>query len=105
VALIRILKEPKNAYTKQYSKLFEMEDVEIDFREEALTAIAKKAMDRKTGARGLRSILESVLLDVMYEIPSADNVTKVVVDENVINGTSKPILIYENPDQAKAAPE
>jgi ATP-dependent Clp protease ATP-binding subunit ClpX len=105
VALIRILKEPKNAYTKQYSKLFEMEDVEIDFREEALAAIAKKAMDRKTGARGLRSILESVLLDVMYEIPSSDNVTKVVVDENVINGTADPILIYESPDQAKAAPE
>ncbi|MFT7685522.1 MAG: ATP-dependent Clp protease ATP-binding subunit ClpX [Candidatus Azotimanducaceae bacterium] len=104
-ALIRILKEPKNAYTKQYSKLFEMEDVEIDFREEALVAIAKKAMERKTGARGLRSILESVLLDVMYEIPSTDNVSKVVVDENVINGTAEPILIYENPDQAKAAPE
>ena len=104
-ALIRILKEPKNAYTKQYSKLFEMENVEIDFREEALSAIAKKAMERKTGARGLRSILESVLLDVMYEIPSAANVTKVVVDENVINGTADPILIYENPEQAKAAPE
>ncbi|MBL4680227.1 MAG: ATP-dependent Clp protease ATP-binding subunit ClpX [Pseudomonadales bacterium] len=104
-ALIRILKEPKNAYTKQYSKLFEMEDVEIDFREEALAAIAKKAMQRKTGARGLRSILESVLLDVMYDIPSVNNVSKVVVDANVINGLADPILIYENPEQAKAAPE
>ena len=82
-----------------------MENVEIDFREEALIAIAKKAMSRKTGARGLRSILESVLLDIMYDIPSADNVSKVVIDENVINGTSDPILIYENPDQAKALPE
>jgi ATP-dependent Clp protease ATP-binding subunit ClpX len=104
-ALVRILKEPKNAYTKQYSKLFEMEDVEIDFRDEALEAIAQKAMERKTGARGLRSILEAVLLEVMYDIPSEENVTKVVIDESVILGTSEPLLIYENPDQAKAAPE
>ena len=85
-ALVRILKEPKNAYTKQYSKLFEMEGVDIDFREDALEAIAKKAMERKTGARGLRSILESVLLEIMYEIPSVTGVSKVVIDENVING-------------------
>ncbi len=104
-ALVRILKEPKNAYTKQYSKLFEMEDVEIDFREDALTAIAAKAMERKTGARGLRSILEAVLLEIMYDIPSEENVAKVVIDENVINGTSEPMLIYENNDQAKAVPE
>jgi len=104
-ALIRILKEPKNAYTKQYSKLFEMEDVEIDFRDDALVAIAQKAMERKTGARGLRSILEAVLLEVMYDIPSEENVSKVVIDENVINGASEPILIYENLDQQKAAPE
>ena len=104
-ALIRILKEPKNAYTKQYSKLFEMEDVEIDFRDDAMVAIAQKAMERKTGARGLRSILEAVLLEVMYDIPSEENVSKVVIDENVINGTSEPMLIYENPDQQKAAPE
>ena len=103
--MIRILKEPKNAYTKQYSKLFEMEDVEIDFRDDALVAIAQKAMERKTGARGLRSILEAVLLEVMYDIPSEENVSKVVIDENVINGTSEPILIYENLDQQKAAPE
>ncbi len=102
-ALVRILKEPKNAYTKQYTKLFEMEDVEIDFRDGALMAIAEKAMDRKTGARGLRSILETVLLEIMYEIPSDDDVSKVVIDESVINGTSEPKLIYENPDQSKAA--
>jgi ATP-dependent Clp protease ATP-binding subunit ClpX len=104
-ALVRILKEPKNAYTKQYAKLFEMEGAEIDFREDAIVAIAAKAMERKTGARGLRSILESVLLEVMYKIPSEDNVSKVVIDENVINGTSEPMLIYENTDQQKALPE
>jgi len=104
-ALVRILKEPKNAYTKQYTKLFEMEDVEIDFREDALQAIAAKAMERKTGARGLRSILENVLLEIMYEIPSDDSVSKVVIDENVINGTSEPLLIYENTNQPKALPE
>ncbi|MBL6691347.1 MAG: ATP-dependent Clp protease ATP-binding subunit ClpX [Pseudomonadales bacterium] len=104
-ALVRILKEPKNAYTKQYAKLFEMEGAEIDFREDALVAIAKKAMERKTGARGLRSILESVLLEVMYTLPSEEGVTKVIIDENVINGTSDPMLIYENADQQMAAPE
>ncbi len=104
-ALVKILIEPKNAYTKQYAKLFEMEGVEIDFREDALVAIARKAMDRKTGARGLRSILEDVLLDVMYQIPSEDEVAKVIIDESVINGTSKPMLIYENHDQQKVLPE
>ena len=104
-ALVRILKEPKNAYTKQYAKLFEMEDVELDFREDALAAIAKKAMERKTGARGLRSILEDVLLEVMYKIPSEDEVAKVIIDENVILGASEPMLIYENQDQQKVLPE
>ena len=104
-ALVRILKEPKNAYTKQYAKLFEMEGAEIDFREDALVAIAEKAMERKTGARGLRSILESVLLEVMYTLPSEDEVSKVVVDENVINGSSEPMLIYEKHDQQKVLPE
>jgi len=104
-ALVRILKEPKNAYTKQYAKLFEMEDVELDFREDALVAIAKKAKDRKTGARGLRSILEDVLLEVMYKIPSEEDVCKVVIDENVIMGSSEPMLIYENQDQKKVLPE
>ncbi|MEJ6670052.1 MAG: ATP-dependent Clp protease ATP-binding subunit ClpX, partial [Pseudomonadales bacterium] len=104
-ALVRILTEPKNAYTKQYSKLFEMEDVEIDFREDALRAIARKATERKTGARGLRSILESVLLDVMYDIPSQDEVVKVVVDENVILGKSEPMLIYQQPQDQKKSQE
>ena len=103
-ALVRILREPKNAYTKQYAKLFEMEDVEIDFRQDALEAIAAKAMERKTGARGLRSILENVLLEIMYDIPSEETVTKVVIDENVINGSSDPMLIYEN-EPSKAVPE
>ena len=89
----------KNAYTKQYSKLFEMEGVELEFREDALTAIARKAMDRKTGARGLRSILEATLNEIMYSIPSEDSVSRVVIDENVIDGTSEPILIYENQEQ------
>jgi ATP-dependent Clp protease ATP-binding subunit ClpX len=100
-ALVRILTEPKNALTKQYSVLFDMENVEIDFREEALHAIARKAMDRKTGARGLRSIMEKVLLDTMYELPSLEGVTKVVVDESVINGDTQPYLIYENKDVKK----
>tara|TARA_X000001036_G_scaffold193636_1_gene182597 strand:- start:552 stop:1829 length:1278 start_codon:yes stop_codon:yes gene_type:complete len=104
-ALVRILKEPKNAYTKQYSKLFEMEDSEIDFRDDALVAIAEKAMERKTGARGLRSILESVLLDIMYDLPSEKEVSKVILDESVIKGTSEPMRIYENQDHPKAAPE
>jgi ATP-dependent Clp protease ATP-binding subunit ClpX len=104
-ALVRILKEPKNAYTKQYSKLFEMEGAEIDFRDDAVLAIAEKAMERKTGARGLRSILEDVLLEVMYKLPSEPGVSKVVIDKNVINGTSEPLLIYENTEQQKVAPE
>ena len=95
-ALVRILTEPKNALVKQYGKLFEMEGAELDFRAEALTAIAQKAMDRNTGARGLRTIMEKILLDTMYELPSLENVTKVVIDEGVVSGESKPYLIYEN---------
>ncbi|BFM07470.1 ATP-dependent Clp protease ATP-binding subunit ClpX [Halioxenophilus aromaticivorans] len=101
-ALVQILTEPKNALTKQYTKLFSMEGVEIDFRPEALDAVAQKAMERRTGARGLRSIMENVLLDTMYEIPSADNVVKVVIDESVINGESEPLLVYENSNAQKA---
>ena len=101
-ALVQILTEPKNAYTKQYAKLFEMEEVEIDFRDDALQAVARRAMERKTGARGLRSILEAVLLDVMYDIPSEKDVEKVVVDENVILGNSEPMLIYGTPEQKKS---
>jgi len=103
-ALVRILTEPKNSLTRQYAKLFEMEGVEVDFREDALQAVAAKATERKTGARGLRSILESVLLDTMYELPGSESVSKVVIDESVISGESAPMLIYENVDQAKAAP-
>ncbi len=104
-ALIQILKEPKNSLVKQYAKLFEMEDVEVDFREDALEAVAEKAMVRKTGARGLRSIMENVLLDTMYKLPSEENVAKVVVDEAVIKGESAPLLVYENTDTQKALPE
>jgi len=100
-ALVKILKEPKNSLTKQYSKLFEMEGVEIQFRDDALRAIAKKAQERKTGARGLRSIMESVLLDTMYNIPSQEGVTKVVIDEAVINGESEPLLMYETGDSTQ----
>ncbi|KZZ28303.1 ATP-dependent Clp protease ATP-binding subunit ClpX, partial [Oleiphilus sp. HI0081] len=104
-ALMQILTEPKNSLSKQYQKLFEMEGVEIDFREEALRAVANKAMERKTGARGLRSILENVLLDTMYHIPSESGISKVVIDENTINGESEPIKIYDNGEQAKALPD
>jgi len=104
-ALVSILTDPKNALTKQYSKLFEMENVEVDFREDGLHTIAEKAMERKTGARGLRSILESVLLETMYNIPSMDNVSKVVVDASVIKGESEPLLVYKNTEQRKAVPE
>ena len=100
-ALVQILTEPKNALTKQYKRLFEMEGVEIDFREDGLEAIARKAMDRKTGARGLRYILEGVLLDSMYSIPSREDVVKVVVDESVINGESEPLLVYQNNEPAQ----
>jgi ATP-dependent Clp protease ATP-binding subunit ClpX len=95
-ALVQILTDPKNSLTKQYQKLFDMEGVMIEFRDDALHAIAKKAMDRKTGARGLRSIIENVLLDTMFDLPSTDNVSKVIIDENVINGENVPILIYED---------
>ena len=104
-ALVRILTEPKNSLTRQYSKLFEMEGVEVDFRDDALRAVAAKATERKTGARGLRSILESVLLDTMYALPSSESVSKVVIDDSVIKGDSEPMLIYENLEQAKVAPE
>jgi len=104
-ALIRILTEPRNALTKQYSKMFEMEGVEIDFREDGLQAIAERAMERKTGARGLRSILESILLESMYTIPSTPDVAKLVVDESVVKGDSEPLLVYETPSAAAAGAE
>ena len=104
-ALIQILTEPKNAIVKQYQALYEMEDVELEFRDSALSAVAQKAMERKTGARGLRSIMEGVLLQSMYEIPSEEHVTKVVVDDSVINGDSEPLFIYETVESAKVAPD
>ncbi|MEO1873560.1 MAG: ATP-dependent Clp protease ATP-binding subunit ClpX [Cobetia sp.] len=100
-ALVQILTEPKNSLVKQYSRLFEMEDVELDLREDALRAVARKAIERRTGARGLRSILESVLLDTMYDIPSEESVSKVVVDESVIAGDSKPLLIYSKNEESQ----
>jgi len=98
-ALVSILTEPKNSLTKQYKKLFDMEGVDVEFREDALDLVAKKAMKRKTGARGLRSILENVLLDTMYELPSINGVTKVVIDASAVEGTSKPLLIFENTEK------
>ena len=95
-ALVQILTEPKNSLTKQYEKMFEMEGAVIEFRDDALLAIAKKAMERKTGARGLRSIIENVLLGTMFDLPSLENVSKVVVDEHVVNGENGPILIYQD---------
>ncbi|MEM7027515.1 MAG: ATP-dependent Clp protease ATP-binding subunit ClpX [Pseudomonadota bacterium] len=103
--LIQILVEPKNAITKQYMRLFDMEGCEIEFREDALRAVARKSMERKTGARGLRSIMENVLLDTMYDLPSMDNVTKIVIDEGVINDESEPLMIYDGADMPKAAPD
>ena len=100
-ALIQILTEPKNALSKQYNRLFEMEGSELEIRQDALSAIAKKAMERKTGARGLRTILEKVLLDTMYDLPSMENVSKVVLDEAVINGETDPLIIFDGGDQKK----
>jgi ATP-dependent Clp protease ATP-binding subunit ClpX len=95
-ALVRILTEPKNSLVKQYSQLLNMEDCELVLQDDALKAIANQAMNRKTGARGLRTILENLLLDTMYELPSLENVTKVTIDEMVVNGDAKPYLLYEN---------
>ena len=102
-ALVNILVEPKNSLIKQYEAMFEMEGVELDIRRDALETIAERALERKTGARGLRSIIENVLLETMYSIPSMDNVYKVVIDSAVIRGESEPLLVYENKEQQKAA--
>ena len=104
-ALVNILVEPKNALVKQYQALFDMESVELDLRQEALETVAEKAIERKTGARGLRSILETVLLDTMYKIPAEDDVIKVVVDRSVINGENEPLLVYEQKEAKKVASE
>jgi len=93
-SLVRILTEPKNALAKQYQRLFQMEDCDLEFRDDALKAIAKKAMERKTGARGLRTLLEKTLLDTMYDLPSSEDISKVVIDKSVIDSSNKPLLIY-----------
>ena len=100
-ALITILTQPKNSLTKQFSKLFEMEEVELDIREDALSEIAKKAIERKTGARGLRSILESILMETMYKVPSEESLNKVVLDAAVVRGESEPLLVYEKSSKTK----
>jgi ATP-dependent Clp protease ATP-binding subunit ClpX len=98
-ALVRILTEPKNSLLRQYRKLFDMEGCELEIRDDAMGAIARKAMERKTGARGLRTILEHILLDTMYELPSAQHIAKVVIDENVVKGESEPYTIYKSAER------
>jgi ATP-dependent Clp protease ATP-binding subunit ClpX len=102
IALVKILKEPKNALIKQYQKLFELEDVELSFTEDALEAIARKAIDRKTGARGLRSIVEAMLLDTMFELPGMKGVAEIVVDKDVVEGRKDPIQVFAAKDKIGA---
>ncbi len=104
-ALVTILTQPKNALSKQYGKMIEMEGSELEIREEALHAIAKKAMERKTGARGLRTILENILLDTMYDLPSLEGVSRVVIDETVVEGSNQPYLVYEGGEPQKLSRE
>ena len=101
--LIKILTEPKNALTKQYQKLFQMENCELEFRKDALNSIAKRAMERKTGARGLRTLLEKILLDTMYELPSTPDISKVVIDKSVVESSNGPLLIYGKNKRPKAS--
>ena len=100
-ALVTILTEPKNSLTKQFNKLFEMENVELDIRDDALNEIAKKAISMKTGARGLRSIIENILLDTMYQVPSENELEKVVVDSSCVNGESAPLYVYKSESKAQ----
>ena len=105
-ALVKILREPKNALVKQYSKLFDMEDVALTFTDDALEAVAKKAIERKTGARGLRSILEGILLDTMFDLPTMDGVAEIVVDKDVVEGRKDPVKVFaksEKPEKEDAA--
>ena len=97
-SLVKILREPKNSLIKQYKRLFEFEEVELDFKDEAILEIAKKAISKKTGARGLRSILENILLKTMYDLPSQDNIEEVIVDAGVAKGQSQPILVHAKGD-------
>ncbi|GAB5511971.1 MAG: ATP-dependent Clp protease ATP-binding subunit ClpX [Hyphomicrobiales bacterium] len=102
-ALVQILSEPKNALVKQYQRLFDMEEVQLTFQDEALVAVAEKAIERKTGARGLRSIMEMILLDTMYELPAMDGVEQVVISEEVVNGSARPLYIYADKEEAQTA--
>ena len=104
-ALVNILIEPKNSLIKQYTTMFEMEGVELDIRKDASEEIAKRALIRKTGARGLRSIIEDILLDTMYETPTEENITKVVIDSSVVRGESEPLMVYQNTDPKVVASE
>ena len=102
-SLVKILKEPKNSLIKQYQRLFEFEEVELDFKEEAIKEIAKKAISKKTGARGLRSILENILLKTMFELPDMENVIKVTVDSSAVRGNSEPIVTYSKKTSTSVA--
>jgi ATP-dependent Clp protease ATP-binding subunit ClpX len=101
-ALVKILSEPKNALVKQYQKLFDMEDVKLGFTDDALSTVARKAIDRKTGARGLRSILEGILLDTMFDLPGMDGVDEVMIDKDVVEGRKDPIRVYAKKEKEKA---
>jgi len=102
-ALKRILQEPKNALVKQYQRLFEMENVDLTFAEEALAMIARKAIERKTGARGLRSIMEGILLDTMYDLPGLDSVEQVVIGSEVVEGKARPLFIHGDRNDVPAS--
>ncbi|MEQ8657990.1 MAG: ATP-dependent Clp protease ATP-binding subunit ClpX [Hyphomicrobiales bacterium] len=102
-ALVQILQEPKNALVKQYQRLFDMEDVQLTFQDEALEAVANKAIERKTGARGLRSIMETILLDTMYELPALEGVEQVVISDEVVNGSARPLYIYADKEEQQTA--
>jgi ATP-dependent Clp protease ATP-binding subunit ClpX len=95
-ALVKILTEPKNALVKQYQRLFDMENVELGIHPDALTSIAKKAIERKTGARGLRSIMEAILLETMFELPGLDGVEQVMISSEVVEGKARPLYIYSD---------
>jgi len=102
-ALIQILTQPKNALVKQYQRLFEMENVELTFHEGALSEIARKAIERKTGARGLRSIMETILLDTMFELPALEGVQEVVISDEVVSGNARPLYIYAERENEKGS--
>ena len=102
-ALVTILTQPKNALVKQYQRLFELEDAQLSFTEDALGAIAKRAILRKTGARGLRSILEDILLDTMFDLPGMENVAEVVVNEEAVNADANPLMIYSDAKKEEAS--